>query len=234
MLWGLGSTWGLSSLWGAAGGPGPQEFCDLADQRVLVQMDDQPGNRNFRDLVCVLVKPLGTFRDVCVEIIDGAFDLDSTTGAGLDTIGEIVGLAREGEADDRYRTLLRIQIELILSSGREGAEWTGTSENILRICRLFIGDTPGQSVVLINTPPYDFTLGVPTITLANADRLFRFLCKALYAGVLGNVKFALQPNSRWDSVSVPVAQGGVYCSVSVPVPGCAQFGTVRTIGNCKP
>jgi len=234
MLWGGGSPWGIGSLWGLGTGPGPQEFCDLAQQRVLVQMDDQTGNRDFRDLVCEFVKPLGNYRDVVNQIIADAFNLDTTTGVGLDAIGELVGLPREGEADARYRDLLRIQIELILSQGREGAEWTGTSENIIRICRLFIGETPGQSVVLINTPPYDFSVSVPTLTLATADRLFRFLCKALYAGVLGNVKFDLQPNSRWDSVSVPVAQGGVFCSVSVPVPGCAQFGTVRTIGTCNP
>lgn len=234
MFWGLGSTWGGLSFWGLGTGPGPQEFCDLAQERVLVQMDDSPGNRNFRDLVCEFAKPLGNFRDVCREVIALAFDLDNTTGVGLDAIGDIVGLPREGEDDDRYRQLLRIQIELILSQAREGAEWTGTSENIIRICRLFIGDTPGQPVVLINTPPYDFTLSVPTINLANADRLFRFICKALFAGVLGNIKFPLDPNSVWDSVSVPIPNAGIYCSVSVNIPNCAKYGTVKTIGSCEP
>lgn len=233
MLWGLGSRWGSLSFWGLGSGPGPDEFCDLAQSRVLVQMDDTPGNRNFRDLVCEFSKPLGNFRDVCREIIATAFDLDNTTGVGLDAIGEIVGLPREAEPDARYRELLRIQIELILSQDREGAEWTGTSENIIRICRLFIGPTPGQPVVLINTPPYDFTLTVPTITLANFDRLFRFLCKALFAGVLGNIKFPLAPNSSWASVSVAVPNAGIYCSTSVPIAGCAQYGTVKTIGSCE-
>jgi len=232
MTWGS-LSWGTGLPWGLSASPGPAEFCAIADDRVLVQMDDAPGNRDFRELICVLVEDLGLYRDVCRDAILKAFDIDQAAGAQLDAIGSLVGLSREGESDARYRTLLQIQIELILSQQREGARWTGTGENILRICRLFIGPaTP--PVVLINTPPYDFTLTVPTITLANAGRLFRFICKALYAGVLGNIKFDLQPNSRWDSVSVAVPQGGIFCSVSVPVPNCAQFGTVRTIGTCNP
>lgn len=228
---GWGNPWGTSFYWGGAGGLGPAFACDLADDRVLVQMDDTIGNRVFRDLVCVFVEDLGTYLDVLSDVRD-AFDLSSAVGAQLDVIGRIVGLPREGYADARYRTLLEIQIELILSVNRDGGNWTGTSENILRICRKFIGTTPGQPVVLQNFPPYDFLLTVPTLAVADIPLLFRFLCRALYAGVLGQLLTPLAPDSLWNSASVAVPGGGIFCSASVAVPGCAIWGTAKTVGTC--
>lgn len=232
MKWGLqAGTWGLNASWGVESGPGEDQFCEIADTRVLVQMDDATSNRKFRDFICDLVGPLGHYADVGEDVSEG-FDLDTAIGAQLDKIGEVVGLARQGFADDRYRTLLEIQIDLLLSTQREDGNWTGTGQNIIDIARKFIGTTV-DPVVLQNFPPYDFTLTVPSLTLADAPHLFSFLCKAIYAGVLGQVIFTLASDSLWASTAVVVTGGGIYCSASVAVAGCATWGTVQTIGTCQ-
>lgn len=221
-----GSPWGAGFPWGGVGG-GAAFLCALANDRILVQMDDTPGNRNFRDLMCALVEGFGDYIDTAEDVAAG-FDLTTAIGAQLDVIGRIVGLPREGYGDARYRTLLGIQIELILSSRRGQAEWTGTVENILRICREFVG--PGAPIVYQAAPPYDFVLSVPGLAIADAPLLFRFLRTALYAGVLGQVINVLDPDSLWNSASVAVTGGGIWGSASVAVPGEAIWSTTLPIG----
>lgn len=230
MEWGL--PWGSGSLWGLLTGPGPEEFCELAQDRVLIQMDDAPSNRKFRDLICILVEGLGEYRDVALDVA-AAFDLDAAIGVQLDAIGAVVGLPRQGYPDDRYRTFLRIQIDLLLGGNREGGNWTGTHNNILSIVRTFIGPGP-DPIILTNYAPYSFTLSIPGLDPAEIPILRRFLCIALYAAVLGQSIFTVADNSLWDSESVgPIPNGGIWCSGSVVVPDCATWGfAVITGGAC--
>lgn len=64
-----------------------------------------------------------------------AFDLETATGVHLDRLGAILQLPRYGYDDDRYRVLLQIQAQLVLSS-------TTTTPVILRIVELFSGHDP--------------------------------------------------------------------------------------------
>jgi hypothetical protein len=194
-------------------------------------MDDTTGNRDFRELLCVFLEGLGDYVDVAQDVANG-FDLDTAVGDQLDAIGAVVGLPRQGFNDTRYRTFLRIQVDLLLSAVRDDANWTGTGNNILKIVRTFIG-AGGPPIVLTNLPPYSFNLTIPGITLAELDILVNFLCVALYAGVLGQTIFVLGPNSLWDSASVgPIPDGGIWCSAH-PIPPfpCGVWGFAVQIGT---
>ena len=212
-------------------GTGPAEFCQIADDRVLVQMDDDAGNRKFRDLICLLVEDLGLYRDVALDV-EGAFDVTTALGEQLDMIGSVIDLPREGWNDTDYRKLLQIRIELLLSALRDDAKWTGTAENILTIARKFVGPL-APPIQLINVPPYNFTLTVSGLAYADAILLFRFICIAVYAGVMGYMSFSLAPGGLWDSDSVgPIPDAATWCSDSVAVPGCAVWGTTITTEGC--
>lgn len=84
-----------------------------------------------------LEKVLEVYLNQIQELEDAAFQvlldtiLDDAVGEQLDGIGRIVGRAREGFSDDRYRDRLRSQIILNLSSG--------TIPQILDIVALLVG-----------------------------------------------------------------------------------------------
>lgn len=200
----------------------------LADVRVLVQMDDDTANRKFRDLMIDFADGAGRYRDVCFAI-RSSLDFDSASGEQLDKVGAVVGLSREGFTDDRYRVFLDIQILLLISSSRDDANWTGTVQNIVTICRKFIGTT-GLPVRLTNNPPYSYEVDVPGLVLSEASLLARFLTTATYAGVLGQLVILVADNGLWDSDSVAVTSSGVWASDSVGVPGAAVWNTVITTG----
>lgn len=229
MSW-WGENWGLENFWGI---PKTNEdlFCGLAQERVLAQMDDTPGSRNFRDLMCIFGQEFGLFMDVAVDVM-GGFNLDFAIGVQLDVIGALIGLPRQGFTDIRYRTFLKIQADLLLSPFREEANWTGTHNNILTICRTFIGSGVPDPIILTNFPPYNFLLTVPGLVLSELDLLISFICRALYAGVLGQVIIVLADDSLWDSDSVgPIPDGGIWCSDSVAVSPCATWNFTVPIGT---
>jgi hypothetical protein len=140
---------------------------------------------------------MGHFNDVARDVRD-AFDLSTATGDRLDKIGSVIGLPRQGFNDADYQTLLTLQTDLLRSVERGEANWTGTAESVLSIIRTFIGPA-APSIVVTNLPPYGFTLSIPTVTQAQLEILVRFICTALYMGVLGWVYFAVSTVSVWDS-----------------------------------
>lgn len=198
----------------------------LADLRVLVQMDDQLANRKFRELMIDFAEGAEDYKLVAEQVASG-FDLPIAVGAQLDAIGRVVGLTREGFTDTRYRTFLEIQILLLLSAARDDANWTGTIQNIVTICRTFIGPT-ALPVRLTNAPPYSYEVDVPGLVLSEADLLARFLKTATYAGVLGYMVILLASDSLWASDAVAVTEAGIWCSDSVAVAGCATWSTTIT------
>lgn len=201
----------------------PADFSELADTRCNLQMDDETGHRQFRDFLRVLAEQPQLFYEVALDVRDG-FDRETAVGDQLDMIGSIVDLAREGFADDRYRELLDIQIELLLSAARDDAEWTGTVENILRIARKFVG--PGDPIVYTAAPPYDFLLSVPGLDMAESQLFMRFIRKAIYAGVLGAVIVSLDEGFIMGSVFVSVPGADIMGSTDVAVTDAAVMGTV--------
>lgn len=151
----------------------------------------------------------------------------AAVGDQLDKIGDIVGLKREGFTDDRYRVFLAIQIELLLSSKRDSAEWTGTCENVLRIARTFKG-IGGGAIVLINYPPYSYLLEVPGLVLSESYLLRRFLTTANYAAVNGLMIVIITAESKWESNVTPVTDGGIWDSAVTPIAGAAKWQIVVT------
>ncbi len=224
-----GAAWGLGFLWGIPPGPGPDALCTFSDGRVLVQMDDTPGNRNFRDFICDLVFDNGVFQDVAKDV-EEAFNLDVAQGVQLDAIGSLIGLARQGFDDNDYRRFLQVQVDLLLSAARDEANWTGTHENILSIARTFLGPGATDPIVLINLPPYSFLLSVPTVDFENLQIGRTFLRTAIYAGVLGQIIVVLAADSLWDSDTIgPITDGGTWGSASVAVVPSATWNLVIVI-----
>lgn len=227
MRWGL--PWSVESTWGIDEDPNVVNICDLADDRVLIQMDDTAGNRKFRDLICDLVGPLGAYITVLRDI-QQAFNLDFAVGEQLDFVGSVLGLKRQNFGDDDYRRFLKIQRDLILGAFRKDANWTGTINNILTICRTFTPTAP--SIVLVNFGGYSFELSIPSLSAAEFQVLNDFICKALYAGVLGQVIEVFDAFSLWNSDDVAVTGGGIWCSDDVTIPNCATWAQGTPIGDC--
>ena len=223
-----GTPYGTCSLWGV--GVCQDDICDDADGRVLVQMDDTTGNRTFRDMQCDYASSVGHYIDVCQDVQAG-FDVNTAIGAQLDIIGSIVGLPRQGYGDTDYRRFLKIQSDILLAQAREDANWTGTSNNLLTICRTFIGTGVATPVVLNNTPPYEYTLSVPGVSIADMQVLAGFLCVATYAGVRGLVYFSQGADSSYGSVHGAATDEGIYGSVHGVVAGAAVYGGVVVIGE---
>jgi len=224
--WGTGAPWGTCNPWGTAGCE--DTICEEASQRVLMQIKTPAQTQhNFHDLVCVMVEPLGHIRSVLQQMV-AAFDLSSAVGDQLDKLGSVMGLPRQGYTDTRYRTFLEIQRDLLLSVQREGANWTGTANNILTIARTFVG--PGPSIQFQNTPPYAYTLSLPTLPVDEVLLLATFICRATYGGVLGYVYFGVGAGGVYGSEHGAVVGEGIYGSVHGAVPGAATYGYVVTIG----
>jgi hypothetical protein len=204
---GWGSPWGGGNPWGVLSGPTYAAFCELAEDRALVQMDDTPGNRRFLDMLCVLGHGPGHFVDVAEDVAEG-FNLESAVGQQLDKIGSAVRLPRSGFGDDFYRVILKIQATIL--RGQTAGNWTGTVNDLLGIVRTFIGPTLNP-IVYVSLPPYSFKLTIPkALTPEEFKVLFRFIRQALYAGVLGQVQIIPEGDNLYQSSGGGVVQGGVY------------------------
>jgi hypothetical protein len=190
-VWGL-TPWGLGFPWGAEQ-TGEDYGCALAQSGILAQ--SQGGN--FSDWMCAFGEEIGSNFDTITDIITG-YSLEYAVGAQLDVLGAILGLPRSGFGDDRYRDFLFIQRDLQLGVTVDG-NWTGTGDNVLGICRQFIGPASGDPIIVNNSYPYSFVLSVPDVTTVLEMRvLASFVAKGLYIGVLGQIVFE-------------VGDGGVFC-----------------------
>ena len=212
MKWAVNNLWGGTNWWGLQSGDSAALACTQAQDRVLSQFAEAG---TFYDLICVLAEHHGDFWDVVADVLVG-FDLDTGVGAQLDKIGTILKLPRQGFDDAFYAKLLAIKGKHVLRS-------TGTGENILEICRLFIGDGVVDPIVLTNSPPYSFLLSVPSVDETNMDILIPFIRDALIASVLGLVIIILAGGAVWDSQSVAVTGGGIWGSQSVVVGGATNW-----------
>lgn len=134
-------------------------------------------NVNFRALVSALADRTQDLVDVSVDVTE-AFDLDTAVGVQLDRLGEILQRPRLTYDDDRYRTLLQIQVELILSSGT-------SAPSLLRIVELFTGHDP---VAYSEQYPMGFTIDAVLDDAADAPLLVQLISEAkaaAYAATIG-------------------------------------------------
>ena len=214
-----GTEWGLDNPWGgAAHGAFALEDCETAKCHLLMQHRGL-STENLLKLACIIGKLFGKVRDEAKDV-ENAFDLDDAVGDQLDKIGSTVGLPRNALTDTEYRKFLNIQILLILES-------TGTGENILSILRTFIGPSINP-IVIVNSPPYGFSVSSLDITPADWDALVPIVRKALIAAVMGIVLAGLPGSLTYDSIhpGAPITGTGVYDSThaGAPIAGAGVYG----------
>lgn len=225
-----GSAWGFPFPWGGAD-LGDEWACALSQERVLIQHPDAPGERIFRDWICAFSEQAGDYLDVAADV-RAAFALDSAVGVQLDMIGSMIGLPRSGFDDTRYRLLLQIVTSLLIGATPANPDWTGTTNNILSICRQFIGVAVIPPVVLHSSPPYSFVLTVPGLAVADIPLLFRFVCRAIFAGVLGQMIIDLDGLVFCNVILPDTPFAGYFCNaVAADTPGCAVFDHAIPIGD---
>lgn len=211
--WGSGAFWGACSPWGL--GDCESDICEFVQTRILSQMDATVGNRNFRDFMCIVTEPFGKFIDVANDVA-GGFNLNTAIGVQLDAIGAVIDLPRSGFTDDEfYRKLIKIQATILM--GQTNGDWTGSVNQILSMVRTFITDAVASPIVYTLVPPYSFTLSIPaTLTGPEFSVLFRLLCKAIYAGVLGFVEIVPVGDNLWGSAHGASVDQGFWCSAHGP------------------
>lgn len=228
MGWGLGAPWGIVSPWGAPQS-GADYGCEVAQSGIL----SQSAGGNFSTWICAFAEEAGSMLDVLADIV-GAYSIEYAVGAQLDTIGSIIGLPRSGFADDRYRTFLLIQRDLLISAATEAGNWTGTTQNVIDICRRFIGPASGDPVVVHAAYPYSFILTVPDVaTLLEMQLLASLVTKALYLGVLGQIIFSFGVGGVYCyEVAADTASACLYCYTTIgDTVGAGTYSGVVLIGD---
>jgi hypothetical protein len=144
------SGWGSGDPWGSG-----SDFTQRMVARLLMFVQHGP---RFVALVNALATRTGDLRDAASTIV-AAFDIDTAVGVQLDRLGAILQRPRYGMDDDRYRDLLHVQIDLILSS-------TASAETLLAVFERITGAPaseysehyPAQFVIGGAVDPADVTL----------------------------------------------------------------------------
>lgn len=103
--------------------------------------------------------------------VAASFDLDNAVGDQLDRLGGILQRPRLGYGDDRYRTLVQIQAQLVLSS-------TTTTPTIMRIVELFTGYAP---TMYADVYPMGYRIGAQLDEPTDAALLLQILREATAA-----------------------------------------------------
>ncbi len=139
-----------------------------------------------------------------------SFWIEKAVGAQLDILGALLQRPRlEAETDDRYRVILQIQIDLILSSA-------GNVDTILSVVEKFTGE---PALSYIENYPASFMIDV-LVANGEAATLADLVRRARILGVQGNVfaAGALDENPFiLDSAGPagPIANAGILDSVGV-------------------
>jgi hypothetical protein len=119
-----------------------------------------------------------------LEAVRNGFDVEDAVGIQLDRLGEILQLPRFGAGDERYRVLLQIQIQLILSS-------VGTTDSLLEVVRLFTGvDAPEY----YEAHPLRFSISAIVLDHDDALLLRKLLKQAKVGGVA--MSFVIWPDEN--------------------------------------
>ena len=224
--WGLLSPWGLGFPWGAEH-TGADYGCALAQSGIL----EQSKHGNFAEWMCAFGEEIGSNFDTVTDVQNG-YSLDYAVGDQLDTLGAILGLPRSGFGDDRYRDFLYIQRDLQLGVTTDG-NWTGTGDNVLGICRQFIGPASGDPIVVHASYPYSFILTVPDVaTILEMRILASFVRQSLYVGVLGQIIFTFGVGGVFCyETAGDTAGAGLFCYETLgDTADAAQFAGVVVIG----
>jgi hypothetical protein len=121
--------------------------------------------------------------------------IDSSIGAQLDGLGQIVGEDRKGKADELYRTYLKARILVNISSG--------TEPQINEIADLLINDANGQTYR--EYYPAAWKIVVNDALTDDIDAIANLLSEADVGGVRGFVEYTLAS----DATTFTFASGDV-------------------------
>ena len=126
-------------------------------------------------LISILMRPFQRLENTAIQLLTLRY-VDTATGYQLDVLGRVVGQARGGLVDDIYRRYIRARIATNRSTGRR--------EELIRICRLILGDPAARVVVERQTIATVF-IRIDNVALSAAieTALIRFMEQAVAAGV---------------------------------------------------
>lgn len=142
-----------------------------AIKRLLIQQFK--GKPNFEAFLAAIAESMQDIEDMLIDMWQARW-IDNATGAQLDGIGAIVGVARNNLDDDTYRIRIRVRIRLNLSNG--------TPDDILKIVRLL--STDATTLNLTEYPPASFLLeAFGGITQELAEEIALAIDQARSAGV---------------------------------------------------
>jgi hypothetical protein len=105
-------------------------------------LEEFKSKQNFQDILDAFTGEVQQVEAMLFELVNERF-LDTAVGAQLDGLGQIIGILRGGLDDDAYRTRLRAQIRILISSG--------TIEDMLAILALILPG--GTGLVLTEDLP---------------------------------------------------------------------------------
>jgi hypothetical protein len=88
-------------------------YCERASDRLIEQFETK---QNINKYLCALIEPFQELEYVFGDLLQ-LRTLSLASDAQLDGLGDIVGIARKGLADDAYRNAIRFQIGLNFSNG---------------------------------------------------------------------------------------------------------------------
>lgn len=89
------------------------DWCDRIPDRVLEQYEDK---LELIDFICILIDEMQELEFVFSDLAT-LRSLDTSTGAQLDGVGDLLNLPRNGLDDDDYRSALKTQIAIYQSNG---------------------------------------------------------------------------------------------------------------------
>lgn len=189
--YGSGSPWGSGSFWGSGG-----DFRATMLSRLLMFVQHGPK-------FTAIVNALATRTENLIaasNTIAAAFDLNTAVGVQLDRLGEILQRPRFGMTDDRYRDLLHVQIDLILSS-------TASAETLLSV---FDRITGAPATTYLEFYPAQFVIG-GAVDPDDVTLLVDLLRKAKGWGILGGLTVAPEDGLVLlaDLDDAPLADPGV-------------------------
>lgn len=143
------------------------------------------------------------------QAVRASRDIASATGAQLDLIGAIVGQARQGRADEAYRTWIRARMRLNRGSG--------TAEDVIAVFRSIT--QAANAIVVEELFPAGFVLKIGGTTVVDPAALGAVLQAVRAAGVSATLEasttadasaFAFDPNGAGFGDANNPATGGAF------------------------
>ncbi len=155
--------------------------------RLVEQFKTKSG---VNSLVSAIVQPLQGVDDGLYQLLTERW-IDDAAGENLDTLGAIVGQAREGRDDDTYRVWIRARSVANRSNGH--------ADDTLQILDLI---TPTADYALEETPPAAYIVTAFDLGIS-ADSLFQLLSLAKPAGVRLNLIYSEDTANTFTLSDVP-------------------------------